>query len=202
MMYLNQDYALLGLSADDSVGVRVAESSQRRPETQSRIYEASSGGGRGEQQAEEGWQCNGGGKGGRRRRNVGRRRNGGTAAAKKRGEAERCSADGVGVHERRSAAQEEKTAQRRRRTIARSGCATRGVVGVRCKERREPAESRSTSTMTVDDDGDGGGEDCAAAAKAKRVCRERGRGGWVSGFTLFMLRQIIDISSLSLIVCR
>ncbi|KAK9088336.1 hypothetical protein Scep_027418 [Stephania cephalantha] len=73
--------------------------------------------------------------------------------------------DGVGVHERRSAAREEKTAQRRRRTIGRSGGATLGVVRVCCRGRREPVESRLTSTMTVDDDGDGGGEDCAAAAK-------------------------------------
>ncbi|KAK9089209.1 hypothetical protein Scep_028291 [Stephania cephalantha] len=96
--------------------------------------------------------------------------------------------------------------QRRRRRRPRSGA---DIVGVRCRRRREPAESRSTTTMTVDDDGDGGGEDRAAAAKGFvgggecfRVCREKGQGGWVSGFTLFMLRQISGRSSLSLICSR
>ncbi|KAK9168429.1 hypothetical protein Syun_000569 [Stephania yunnanensis] len=53
------------------------------------------------------------------------------------------------------------------------GCCRRAL------QRKDRAdESRSTSTMIVDDDGDGGGK--------KWVCRERGRGGWVSGLYPFL----------------
>ncbi|KAK9083732.1 hypothetical protein Scep_030203 [Stephania cephalantha] len=71
-----------------------------------------------------------------------------------------------GGGERRAAAFT-RAQQRRRRRRARSGGATRGVVGVgvRCRGRREAVKSRATTAMTVDDDDDGGGEDCATAVK-------------------------------------
>ncbi|KAK9136069.1 hypothetical protein Syun_015399 [Stephania yunnanensis] len=133
-------------SADSSVGVRVGSRRRGDPKLSQRIFKVSSGGGKG---------SHGDGKSGRRRK----RRE--LAAAEKGGKGEAITG---GVHERRSAALEEKTAQRHRRTIARSGSATRGVVGVRCRGRREPAELWWTSTMIVDEDDDGGGEDCAVAA--------------------------------------
>ncbi|KAK9136063.1 hypothetical protein Syun_015393 [Stephania yunnanensis] len=133
-----------GLSADSSVGVRVGSRRRGDPKLGQRIFKVSSGSGKG---------SHGRGKSGQRRK----RRE--LAAVEKGGKGEAISS---GVHERRSAALEEKTAQRHRRTITRCAGATRIVVGVRCRGRREPAESWWTSTMTVDDDEDGGGEDCAA----------------------------------------
>ncbi|KAK9111285.1 hypothetical protein Scep_018804 [Stephania cephalantha] len=122
--------------------------------------------------------------------------NGGNRGARKGERGRRCSADGVAFT---------RGDQRRRKTITRTGGATRGVVGVRCRGMREPAESRSMSTMTVDDDGDGGGEDCAVRRwrRGQKGLRERGTRRMGFGFTsFFYVATDRDRSSLSPIVCR
>ncbi|KAK9095523.1 hypothetical protein Scep_026992 [Stephania cephalantha] len=116
--------------ADKQCRCASRESSQRRPETRSRIYEASNAAERAGATATAKKGSRGGGKGGKRR-------NGGNQRRKRGGGASDARSDGVGVHERRSRCGGEDRAGRRRR-IARSRRATRSVVGVRCERMREP----------------------------------------------------------------
>ncbi|KAK9158631.1 hypothetical protein Scep_005205 [Stephania cephalantha] len=86
------------------------------------------------------------------------------AAAAKKGRGRSDARPMASRSRERSRAERRPRARRRDNRALRARARPASVVGVRCRGRREPTESRPTSTMTMDDDGDGGGEDCAAAA--------------------------------------
>ncbi|KAK9105419.1 hypothetical protein Scep_022263 [Stephania cephalantha] len=119
-------------------------------------------------------------------------------------------ADGVGVRVAGGVAEGERRRRERAAAFTRAASAperesTHGERPAVSRRRRLCMSRDDTTTMTVDDDGDGGGEDCAAAVKGfdRVVWAEKGGGGWVfSVLAFFMLRQINDISYMSLIVCR
>ncbi|KAK9089158.1 hypothetical protein Scep_028240 [Stephania cephalantha] len=159
-----------GGSADGRVGVRVAESSQRRPETQSRRSRE------GAAAAEEPGSSNGGGSGGRGAVVVASGSgNVGAAAESEKGGRPGQANNGAGGEDRAAAA-------------ALDDNLAEGPRDPRCGRRRKDraGESRSTSTMTVDDDGDGGGEAYAAAGnvcwRQRRKIRLAERGVEEDGF--------------------
>ncbi|KAK9105804.1 hypothetical protein Scep_022648 [Stephania cephalantha] len=131
-------------------GVRVAESSQGRPETQSRIYDASGNDGEEPGSSTAKKEPAVAEKVARRRRNVGSAEMEEPATRKGGERARCCSARWRRVHESDHGAEREDRAMRSGRQSRARRRDPRCRLGVRAaRGRREPAESRSpTSTMT------------------------------------------------------
>ncbi|KAK9135614.1 hypothetical protein Syun_014944 [Stephania yunnanensis] len=194
------------------IGVRVAESSHRRPETRSRRTRGEQGRRRSRARAAaaeerpEQWYDE---PGEQRRRNKGVRMSVVVARGSEIAGAAAKSHGTRGGKERRSRRANSGTkAQRQRRERQPHARAARPAVSSACV-----AEEIQSWRVAVDFDDDSGrrrrrrwwrglcdGGDRSSAAEIKKwVCREKGRGGWVSGFNPFLGS---DRSSLSLIVYR